>query len=130
MEDFVTFELAKKLKEKGFPQVKDNTLAMYNETGEWFSLATNLDKDEYSFEDFDDRDCVCTTIAQVLKWLRKEKRIDTGAIWSNDDKVWIGYVNDMSMPYLVSDYVLPHNSYDSYEECALAAIEYVLDNLI
>lgn len=126
--DFVTFKIAKKLKEKGFPQVKKNTLAMYNETGEWFSLARNLDSDEYSFIDFDDRDSVCPTIAQALKWLRKEKRIDAGAIWSNDDKVWVGYVNDMSMPDLVSDYVLPHNFYDSYEKAALNAIEYILDN--
>lgn len=32
--DFVVFELAKKLKDKGFPQVKKGTLAMYNEDGE------------------------------------------------------------------------------------------------
>lgn len=128
MEDFVTFEKANKLKEKGFPQVEKNSLAMYNEVGEWFSLAKTLDKDEYSFEDFDDRDCVCPTIAQVLKWLRKEKRIDAGAIWSNNDKVWVGYVNEMDMQDLVSDYVLPNNSYNSYEDAVMSAIEYILDN--
>lgn len=128
--DFVSYEIAEKLKEKGFPQVKKNTLAMYNETGEWFSLARNLDAYEYSFIDFDDRDCVCPTIAQVLKWLREEKRIDAGSVYSNNDKVWVGYVNEMDIPDLVSDYILPHNSYDSYEEAALHAIEYVLDNLI
>jgi hypothetical protein len=31
MEDFVNFDLGKKIKEKGYPQVKKNTLAMYNE---------------------------------------------------------------------------------------------------
>jgi hypothetical protein len=36
----------------------------------------------------------------------------------------------MDMPDLVSDCVLPHNSYDDYEKAALHAIEYVLDNLI
>ena len=70
-DDFAPFELAVKLKEKGYPQVKENTLAMYNEDGEWFSLAKNLDEFEYSFQDFDDRDCACPTISQVLKWLRK-----------------------------------------------------------
>ena len=37
MAEFVTFEISKKLKEKGYPQLKKNTLAMYNEVGEWFS---------------------------------------------------------------------------------------------
>ena len=128
-EDLVTYELAVKLKEKGFPQVKKETLAMYNEDGEWFSLAKTLDDFEYSFEDFDDRDCVCPTISQVLKWLRKEKRIDVGAVWDNRDGKWIGYVNEMDMPDLVGEYVL-HNTYDAYEQAAIAGIEYVLDNLI
>ena len=68
--EFVTFETAKKLKDKGFPQVEERALAMYDEDGEWYSLIKNLDNFEYSFEYFDDRDCVCPTISQVLKWLR------------------------------------------------------------
>jgi hypothetical protein len=124
MEDFVTFELANKLKEKGFPQ--------------------HMCEDGYIVEederyDIGDKEMIwvipdylpyiaAPTIAQVLKWLRKEKRIDVGAIWSNGDKVWVGYVNDMNMPDLVSDYVLPHNSYDSYEDAVMSAIEYILDN--
>lgn len=126
--DFVTFEIAKKLKEKGYPQVKDNTLAMYNENGEWFSLATNIDKDEYSFEDFDDRDCVCPTIAQVLKWLREEKRIEANGCYDNDEEEWMGYVCEMDVPDLYAFHPLEHRK--SYEESALLAIEYVLDNLI
>lgn len=39
--------------------------------------------------------------------------------WSNNDKVWVGYVNEMDMQDLVSEYVLPHNYYDSYESAAL-----------
>jgi hypothetical protein len=131
MEDFVTFvtfKLAKILKEKGFPQfICDEGYI--------------IKKDDYGHFDIGNRESVwlipnylsyiaAPTIAQVLKWLRKEKQIDAGAIWSNNDKVWVGYVNDMNMPDLVSDYVLPNNSYDSYEEAALAGIEYVLDNLI
>lgn len=56
--EFVTFEIAKKLKEKGYPQVEKNTLAMYSEEGEWYSLAKNLDEFEYSFVDFDEHDCI------------------------------------------------------------------------
>jgi hypothetical protein len=105
--EFITLELTKKLKEKGFDYKR---VSLY-----------------------DRHKCVNTnyatpTIAQVLKWLREEKRIDAGAIWSNNDKVWVGYVNEMDMPDLVSDCVLPHNSYDSYEKAAISAVEYVLDN--
>lgn len=128
-EDFVGYDLAVKLKEKGFPQLEKNTLAMYNEDGEWFSLAKNLDVFEYSFEDFDDKDCVCPTISQVLKWLREVKRIDAGAVWDNMDGKWIGYINEMDMPDLVGEYVLP-NTYDAYEQAAIAVIEYVIYNLI
>lgn len=69
------------------------------------------------------------TIPQALKWLREEKRIDAGAVWDNMDGKWIGYVNEMDMPDLVGEYVLP-NTYDTYELAGIAVIEYVLDNLI
>lgn len=72
--EFVSFEFAKKLKEKGFPQVKQNTLAMYDELGRWYSMTETIDE-AYSFEDFDEYDCVCPTISQVLKWLREEKKL-------------------------------------------------------
>lgn len=73
MKDFVTFELAKKLKEKGYPQGRRSTLAMYNENGEFYSLCQTIGDDEYSFYDFDENDYVCPTISQVLRWLRKSK---------------------------------------------------------
>lgn len=66
-------------------------------------------------------------ISQVLDWLRKEKRIDAGAVWDNRDGKWIGYVNEMDMPDLVGEYVLP-NTYDSYELAVIAVIEYIIDN--
>lgn len=127
MEDFVTFEIAKKLKEKGF--IGNGKIGcccgFYCEEGFDINIV---------YDDLDNSELLCNEylrpfISQVLKWLRKEKRIDAGAIWSNNDKVWVGYVNEMDMPDLVSDCVLPHNSYDSYESAALHAIEYVLDNL-
>ena len=125
--EFVTFEIAKKLKDKGFPQVKKGTLAMYNEDREWYSLAKNLDEFEYSFEDFDDRDCVCSTISQVLKWLREEKKLHISInVWGG---TW-GY----EIIKLTCGHALHWTAYrediKSYEEAALAGIEYVLDNLI
>jgi hypothetical protein len=132
MSEFVTFEISKKLKEKGFPQRKKNTLAMYNDDGEWFSLARYLAVDEYSFDDFDERDCVCPTIAQVLKWMRDVLEIDILS------EVVISHIYDL---YRIRSYSckiysprlnkpIETDYFDSYEEAALAGIDYVLNNLI
>ena len=134
-EDFVSFSLAKKLKEKGYPQVEKNALAMYNEDGEWYSLSPTLDDFYYCFKDFDRHDFVCPTISQVLKWLREEKKIhicidiyddgwffDIASFYKGDTGVY-----EIEWPYKSSN-VTPN--YDSFEQAAIAGIEYCLDNLI
>lgn len=133
MAEFVTFKISKKLKEKGFPQRKKNTLAMYNEDGEWFSLARYLDVDEYSFDDFDEHDCVAPTISQALKWLREQKKITIEMFLYNGTysycvKSVTKKCEDGSHQWLNDD--TSEEEYDSYEEAALAGIEYVLNNLI
>lgn len=81
MEDFVSFELAKKLREKG-SDLKE-PFAMYNELGVFHKLYSSADftvsygvylRDCYDYEDFDERDFVAPTISQVMKWLREEKK--------------------------------------------------------
>jgi hypothetical protein len=131
--EFVNFELAKKLKEKGYPQVKKNTIAMYDENGDWYSLIDTFDYFEYSFEDFDERDCICPTISQVLKWLRKEKYILIGLSpmqeYGGEEKVeWCSTVfksdKQGGLSWKEEFY------YQSYEQAALAGINYTLNNLI
>jgi hypothetical protein len=122
---FVDFKLAKKLKEKGYPQVKENTLAMYDENGEWFSLALTLDKDEYSFEDFDDRDCVCPTVAQVLTWLREEHKLHICADL-DVDKNWFYSIEGIDHNFEYVD----EFEYHSYEEASVSGISYALNTLI
>lgn len=133
-EDFVTYGLAVKLKEKGFPQIEKNALAMYNEDGEWFSLARNLDTFEYLFEDFDDRDCICPTISQVLKYLRDEKNLHIEIVSSAYGYIYIvsdtpdrGGTDRVNIPYKGKN---DGGAWDDYNECVLDAIEYVIDNLI
>jgi hypothetical protein len=70
--EFVNCNLAKKLQEKGFPQVKKGTLAMYDDDGCIYHLCPTLNRFYYAFDDFDEHDCVCPTIPQILKWLRAE----------------------------------------------------------
>ena len=119
-EDFIPFELAVKLKEKGFN---------YPCIGHYFNNQLYIAHYQNAFHSDKNETFDAPAISQVLKWLRKEKRIDVGAIWDNRDGKWIGYVNEMDMPDLVGEYML-HNTCDSYEQAAIAVIEYVLDNLI
>lgn len=151
--EFVTFEIAKKLKKKGYPQVKKNTIAMYNEVGDWYSLVKNLVDFEYSFEDFDERDYVCPTISQVLKWLRKENNIDieihadVGMLGSKVYTPFISTYTEFTLetsPEIVRyrqkkfnparplpHEIIPALAYSKeWEEAALMGIEFALDNLI
>lgn len=151
--EFVSFEIAKKLKEKGYPQVKKNSLAMYNEVGDWYSLAKNLADFEYSFEDFDERDYVCPTISQVLKWLRKENNIDIeihADVGMLGIKVYTPFISTYteftfenspeSVRYRQKKFnparplpheIIPALEYsEEWEEAALMGIEFVLDKLI
>lgn len=146
MEDFVNFKLAQKLKEKGFDC--KYPFAMYDEDGDFYPLFTSCDEDEdskcifgkrmyYGYDDFvGDKDAVIApTISQVLKWLREEKKIhicidiyddgwffDIASFYKEDTGVY-----EIKLPYKSSK-VTP--DYDSFEQAALAGIEYVLDNLI
>lgn len=131
-EDFVSFNLAKKLKEKGYPQAEKNALVMYNEDGEWHSLSPTLDDFYYDFRDFDENDCVCPTISQVLKWLREEKDVDL-VIYP----IFIYKADDRAKEYHCKIYApqlnkpIPTDEYrNRYESVALDGIKYVLDNLI
>lgn len=132
MNDYVSFEIAKKLKEKGF---QEECLCHYIDKDLVYNIESPIANHQLWFchNKYDNiwhRDNVdAPTISQVLKWLREVKRIDSGAIWNNRDGKWIGYVSEMDIPDLAGQYVLP-STHDTYETAALAGIEYVLDNLI
>lgn len=133
MAEFVTFEISMKLKQKGYPQLKNGTLAMYSEYGEWFSLARNLDDYEYSFVDFDEHDCVAPTISQARKWLREQKKLNVEIFLYNGTysycvKSVTKICEDCHHQWLNDD--AADEEYDSYEEAELAGIEYCLNNLI
>lgn len=117
MEDFVSFDLAKKLKEKGFDKY---CCRAYSEIGCFNDTDTYKDSEEFY--------CYAPQISQVLKWLREEKRIEVNACWDNFDAKWIGYASEMEKPDLVGYYT--SIDYDSYEEAAIASINWTLDNLI
>lgn len=111
-EDFVSFDLAKKLKEKGFRYNKNNLL---------------------------DRLCMENqinhpTISQVLKWLREEGifiEIHTHDTFATKNKVayWC-CIKRNSNGVRIEQIDELKESYADYEKAAMDGIEYVLDNLI
>lgn len=157
MEDFIPFELVVKLKEKGF---KEKCLFAYNDNQvinpKVVEEYGNLTDDGYYelTEDcggklkFDDvyiyeqqiilqdkiiikRNFIdAPTISQVLKWLREEKIyiVPTFCVDQNDNGYWDFRLISTMDGMLIYDEI--KNRYNSYEQAALAGIEYVLNKLI
>jgi hypothetical protein len=134
--EFVNCNLAKKLQEKGFPQVKKGTLAMYDYDGCIYHLCPTLNHFYYDFDDFDEHDCVCPTTSQVLDWFRKEHHLHcevVGAAYGYN--LIISDTPDKGGTdryYSHANYDGPNyaGAWDKHEACVMYGIEYILDNLI
>lgn len=128
-EDFVSFELAVKLKEKGFDEPCN---AVYNPTT--YELQVTIT----TWRNSKDALITSPTISQVLKWLLEEKKIyieiglchdgyfaqvNTNVYWGKDfaDEEELFYTSHPRQR--IYGNITP-------EQAALAGIEYVLDNLI
>lgn len=123
MEDFVPFEIANKLKEKGF---RKPCILYYNsdKVRTWFNepdiaknfVPTTLGND----------DVLAPAISQVLKWLREEKKLFIEISCNYTDYFpTVRLLDSRQTDYIRGDVV-----YSTYEQAALAGIEYSLDNLI
>lgn len=133
-EDFVSFDLAKKLKEKGFSCKMP--FAMYNEIAAFHLLTTSAPynvcdsgfkyREYYDYEDFDEYDYIAPTISQVLKWLREEKKIYLELIVVDAEYM----CNIYKIKPRPVEWVGSTGFSEIYESAALAGIEFVLDNLI
>ena len=131
--DFVSFEIAKKLKEKGF---RENCFAYYNNEHIEYNYEFPLFVNEmwFSHNSYDSiwhRDNYdAPTISQVLKWLREEKKIHIVCPFYKD-KGFYYYVQRIgNAARIVSSFGDSDDCFDTHEQAALAGIEYVLDNLI
>lgn len=137
-EDFVTYDIAVKLKEKGF---KEKCFAYYYPKGselifnqnqfrggivEDCLYSNNSLPNECMASDFVD----APTIPQVLKWLREEKKL-----FVEPSLFKYGYESYIQSTTFEDDKDYTdtwrvEGFYSTYEQAALAGIEYVLDNLI
>ena len=122
MEDFVTFKLAKKLKENGFDYP---CIAHYNINLELKVVIREpifWHSDVLSYTD-------APTISQVLKWLSEEKNIYVSVFIDDDSDCPVTYEI-----YVGTECVRTHHgeyfALKDWSKCELRAIEYVIDNLI
>ena len=142
MGTFVSFDLAKKLKEKGF--VCDLPFAMYNELEQFALLTTSAPirkaesgytyRDYYDYDDFDEHDFIAPTIPQVLKWLREEKKIHISPVlwgmgWYVDIQSFTKETDEDGVAY-EDKLEFQSIDYETYEEAVIAGVNYCLENLI
>lgn len=124
-EDYVSFETAKLLKEKGFDEV-------------CFKYALN-DK-IYNNGNFvicheDDVEVGIPTLQMAMKWLRNEKHyyiqvmLDGWACGDHSGYYVVIQKTDSDFEMMLSD-ALDEVFYQTYEEACEAAIKYCLENLI
>lgn len=126
MEDYVSSRIARKLKEKGFPLRK-----VYRD--DYTPLFYDLPRDhpDWSYCDA----WYIPRITQVLKWLRKEKKIHVEIVAC---AYGYNYIVSKTPPYGTelhcsqTKWEGPNDggAWDDYEPATIAAIEYILDNLI
>lgn len=117
--EFVSFEIAKKLKDLGFDE---SSLFFYREDDEDKCVhCVDINKPLTHYNGA----IIAPTISQVLKWLRKEKEIMVFPVYSKNTSRW--YCSIINADSLES-YNLPLD--DSYEEATFVGIEYALDNLV
>lgn len=132
MEDFVNFSIAKKLKENGFPQhIAEDAYIIDNYGENEYQIGDRLPIP--LIPDYMD-DIAAPTISQVLKWLREEKKYHIEFVGNACGYLFI--ISDVpsegGTDRYCSDYSGPNDggTWDKYEDCAIASIEYCLDNLI
>jgi hypothetical protein len=108
--DFVTYEIAKKLKEKGFRE-------------KCFATYLNIQDFGKCYNCYKDSNLDAPTIPQVLKWLREEKKIYISVEVEHED--WFEYkiVQLIKNTRCTSSHV-----YETYNDAMLAGIKYILDN--
>lgn len=113
-EDYVSFETAKLLKEKGF----DEYCGYYDKTGEYWCYNTfNHNGDEY---------ISAPTLQMAMKWLREVHNIYI----SISHRFSHNADNDVLFSWYINTDLAADGEYVTYEEACEAGIKYCLENLI
>lgn len=120
-EDYVSFEIAKLLKEKGYEQFELHK-CMYDINGNvwWGALPTGLGYER-------------PTLQRAMKWLREVHKIHI-QIWILEEKgYWFNIEKILNAQYKHKSLYstgLEDIYFDTYEEAVKAGFKYCLENLI
>ena len=122
-EDYVSFETAKLLKEKGFDEptvfrygdYPDNNDLLFAPSG--MAIVKNSETQPYFYS--------APTLQMAMKWLREVHNIAIETEWEH---LWYAYIKPMTSKPSEEDYYQCESS--KYEEACEAAIKYCLENLV
>jgi len=128
-EDYVSFETAKLLKEKGLDEYGMYFYTLKDEGREGYKSNKRLGEFAHnSHPELKERAVSCPTLQMAMKWLREKCIFITLNIIAfnlNGLPIWHFVIwRNNNHEYRSSDY------FDSYEQACEAAIKYCLENLI
>jgi hypothetical protein len=121
-DDYVNFETAKLLEQKGF---HEPCIGFYNYIGTYFgesAIRSNLSPTR-------DGSYNAPTLQMVLKWLREVHNIKVNVWYANKNVYAAEYWVTNSQTGL-EETVFIGDNYNSYEKACESAIQYCLENLI
>lgn len=126
-EDRVTFEIAKLLRDKGFPQ---NTFEI--DCNVCYKYNGNLCNNARSMSGVDrEISYMAPTLQMAMKWLREEKEIYITIVYGDYPSLnkvfWTPQIDSLEGFDLPDSF---YKEYKKYEEACEAAIKYALENLI
>ena len=118
-EDYVSFETAKLLKEKGFDE---ECIYVYRHDG----------SEDIWDTDKEDIECQKPTLQMAMKWLRKKKVVIIPVPYSFtlDDEVYQWVYSIWCGDNLEIDADFEDDLFDSYEDACEDAMKYALENFI
>ena len=128
-EDYVSFETAKLLKEKGFDEYGFNGYIKYKYVKEFDTYLQTSEYVDYNFKKYY---YPCPTLQMAMKWLREEYKMHCDIGY--DDLGWFWNILDIdnAVPVEERPKIIKNcfTSYSTYEEACESAIRYTIENLI
>ena len=127
-EDYVSFETAKLLKEKGFDEYGMYFYTLEDEGEEGYKSNKRLQELAHnSHPELEKRAVSCPTLQMVMKWLREVHSLWCEVSWEGKG-LWCMEVFSLMDEEFISGSIV--HEIKSYEEAAEAGIKYCLENLI